>query len=206
MNSTAYDQRLAVRLAKLLARTPATPNMVTTFGVLCGLCATILFAQGVPALSHIAALVFMYAVFNDHVDGELARMTERTSRFGHYYDHFAASTTYIGMFVGIGIGLSGGELGSRALALGIAAGISVTLIFLLRMDIEVRGDKDAVVQKSFAGFEIEDTLYLVGPITWLGFLEPFLIAAGIGTPLFLLWVLWDWRRQIARARRQRERA
>ena len=115
------------------------------------------FAQGVPALSHSAAWVFMYAVLNDHVDGELARMTERTSRFGHYYDHFAASTTYIGMFVGIGIGLSGGEPGSRALALGIAAGSSVTLLFLLRMDIDVRGDKDAVWQQSFPGFDTGDS-------------------------------------------------
>lgn len=206
MNSAAYDQRLAVRLAKLLARTPVTPNMVTTFGALSGLCAAILFAQGEPVPSYIAALVFMYAVFNDHVDGELARMTGRTSKFGYYYDNFAASTSYIGMFVGVGIGLSGGELGSRALALGAAAGIAVTLIFLLRMDVETRADKNAVAQKSYAGFEIEDTLYIVGPVTWLGFLEPFLIAAGVGTPLFLLWVLWDWRRQIRGARRRGERA
>jgi hypothetical protein len=36
-------------------------------------------------------------------------------------------------------------------------------------------------------------MYLVGPITWLGLLQPFLILAGIGAPLFALFVLWQGR-------------
>ncbi len=37
-------------------------------------------------------------------------------------------------------------------------------------------------------------LYIVGPVTWLGGLVPFLIAACIGAPLFLLLVLWQVRK------------
>ena len=55
---------------------------------------------------------------------------------------------------------------------------------------EVEG-RDAIHQRSILGFEIEDTLYLVGPITWLGVLEPFILLSGIGTPLFLIYVLYD---------------
>ena len=36
-------------------------------------------------------------------------------------------------------------------------------------------------------------MYLLGPITWLGLLQPFLILAGIGAPLFALLVLWQCR-------------
>ncbi len=200
MSRVAYDQRLANILVAGLARTPVTPNMVTTFGLSAGLLAAYLFSLGDPALRHWAAAAFMYAVFNDHVDGQLARATGRTSRFGHYYDHVAVGTAYIGMFVGAGFGYSNGWLGSWAAALGLAAGISVTIIFATRMAVETRAGADAVKQSNFAGFEIEDTLYIVGPVTWLGLLEPFLIAAGIGTPLFLVWVIVASRRDIAAAR------
>ena len=40
---------------------------------------------------------------------------------------------------------------------------------------------------------------LVGPITWLGGLAPFLALAAVGAPLFLFWQLWDYRRAAARA-------
>jgi hypothetical protein len=40
------------------------------------------------------------------------------------------------------------------------------------------------------GFEPEDTLYLVGPITWFGLQAPFLVATALGSPIFLLWVVW----------------
>ena len=49
--------------------------------------------------------------------------------------------------------------------------------------------KDYVQQPRFLGFEPEDTLYIVGPITWLGWMPYFLVAAGIGTPLFLIYVI-----------------
>ena len=55
---------------------------------------------------------------------------------------------------------------------------------------EDRGGKSATEQPCFAGFEIEDVLYLIGPITWFGALRPFLIAAGIGAPIFMLLVIY----------------
>ena len=57
------------------------------------------------------------------------------------------------------------------------------------MIMEDRGGKSATEQPCFAGFEIEDVLYLIGPITWLGVLRPFLIAAGIGAPLCMIVVI-----------------
>lgn len=201
MTGPPWDQRLARRLVPLLARTPASPNMVTTFGLMLGLAAALLYAQGDPALADWAGLLFMLAVFNDHLDGELARATGRASTFGHYYDHAAAATSYIGAFVGIGIGLSESDLGAWAPALGASAGASIFVIFSLRTTLEVKLGKHVTSQPNFAGFEIEDALYLLGPATWLGWLEPTILAAGVVTPLFLLWVVWDWWRHQPRAGR-----
>ena len=49
---------------------------------------------------------------------------------------------------------------------------------------------------SFAGFETEDVLYLIGPAIWGGGLIPILIAATIGAPLFGFWALVRYRHEI----------
>ncbi len=51
----------------------------------------------------------------------------------------------------------------------------------------------------WAGFELEDGIYLLAPVTWLGWLEPFLVAAGIGATVYLLWTLG----RVSRARMAR---
>ena len=48
-----------------------------------------------------------------------------------------------------------------------------------------------IVPTDGAGFEVEDILYIVGPITWFGLLDYFLVLAGIGAPLFLIWTAWE---------------
>ena len=45
---------------------------------------------------------------------------------------------------------------------------------------------DAIKQKNFLGFEPEDILYLIIPITFFDKIESFLYAAYIGTQIFLL--------------------
>ncbi len=197
--SSAHDNRLAIVIARGLARTPVSPNAVTAVVLLLGLGAGALFATGERWLVHLAPVPFMLAMLGDHIDGNLARLTGRGSTFGHYFDHAAMACTYTAMFVGAGIGLSSSWLGVWAIPLSILAGLSVAAIFSIRIGVEIKAGKEYVEQPNFMGFEPEDTLYIIGPVTWLGFLAPFVIAAGIGTPLFLLYVLWRSRRQVAEA-------
>ena len=91
LENIAWDQRLARILVRPLARTSVHPNAITTLGLMMGLLAGYLFAQGDPVLANWAAGVFMFAAFVDHADGELARLVNKTSTFGHYYDHVAAA-------------------------------------------------------------------------------------------------------------------
>lgn len=186
----AIDQRIARRVAALLARTPASPNGVTAASIAVGLAAALLLARG-DAWIHLGAALFMVAVWMDHVDGELARQTGRTSTFGHYFDHVAAMTNYVSGFVGAAYGLRFGSLGDWGPILGLSAGLAIAAIMSVRLHMEVRDGKDSVRQTVRRGFEIEDTLYVLAPITWLGLLQYFIVAAGIGAPVFLLYVIWE---------------
>jgi hypothetical protein len=64
------------------------------------------------------------------------------------------------------------------------------MIFLIRFWVELRDGRSAIRQAVFGGFEIEDTLYIVGPITWLGWLPSFLVVAPVGAPIFLTWIAY----------------
>jgi phosphatidylglycerophosphate synthase len=186
-------------LVRPLVDSAVTPNQLTGLSLFTGLAAGGLYALGGAAV-HWGAALFMIYAFIDHADGELARMTGKTSKFGHYFDLLADGFGKVVLFIGMGVGLQGGILGGWASFMGIAAGVSVGLTFALRAELERRLGKDVTAQPAWAGFEIEDVLYLIGPITWLGGLVPFLIAAGIGAPVFLIWQIWG------ASREERERA
>ncbi len=194
-----WDQRLARILVRPLSDSAVNPNHLTGLSLLAGLAAGGLFALGGAAV-HWGAALFMISAFINHAGGELAGMTGKISKFGHYFGLFAGGLGKTALFIGMGVGLRGGVLGGWAVFMGIAAGVSAGLTFALRAELERRLGKDAAAQPAWAGFEIEDVLYLIGPIIWLGGLVPFLIAAGAGTPVFLIWQIWE------ASREERERA
>ncbi|MEE8531950.1 MAG: CDP-alcohol phosphatidyltransferase family protein [Alphaproteobacteria bacterium] len=187
-----YDQRIARVLVRPLARTPVTPNHLTAVTLLLGLAAAGLFARGDAGAANWGAGVFVLARFLDHFDGELARLTGTTSRFGYYFDYLSGGISYAALFAGIGIGLSGGALGGWALLLGAAGALSaVASVFLnLGLDREMSlADGAAIGYPGIAGFELEDGIYLIAPVTWLGWLMPFFVACGIGAVLYCLWTV-----------------
>ena len=184
------DVRLARVLVRPLRHTPLTPNGLTTLGLLASLTAAWLMASGEPRRVAVGGGLFMLAVLVDHMDGEFARLTGLTSRFGHYYDHVAAGLGYVSLFAGLGIGLRSGWLGAWAPVAGAVAAGSIAAVFLIRVFLEETAGRAMVAQENWRGFEPEDALYLVGPVAWLGLLAPFLLAAALGAPLFLLWVVW----------------
>jgi phosphatidylglycerophosphate synthase len=76
--------RPARRAVQLAAAAGMTPNMVTTTGLLLVLAACWWFLQGQYLLGLAAGWLM---TFLDTVDGKLARVTVRSSRFGHLFDH-----------------------------------------------------------------------------------------------------------------------
>lgn len=197
------DARIAARLIRPLAATALRPNHVTTVGLAVGLGAAALYARG-GAAAHVAAALYVAAVVIDHADGELARMTRRTSAFGHRYDRVVDLAVKTAVFAGIGVGLREGPLGAWAPLLGLVAGLSFTTIFMLRSRLARRLGAAAFVQPAAGPFELEDILYVIAPVTWLGLLSPFLVVAAAGAPLFALRTAW--RLAAARAAQNPNRA
>ena len=125
----AYDQRLAKIVVAAIKGLPISPNVLTALGMIVGIASGFLYAQGARDGMIAGSLLFMVAVWMDHVDGEFARATGKTSKFGHYFDHVAAMTSYCAMFIGAGYGLRDTWLGDSSVICGISAGVSVALIF-----------------------------------------------------------------------------
>ncbi|MDP7123483.1 MAG: CDP-alcohol phosphatidyltransferase family protein, partial [Alphaproteobacteria bacterium] len=89
-----WDQRLASIMVRPLARTPITPNQITVFTLVLALAAAALFAVGDKTAANWAAGMFILARFMDHFDGELARMTGKTSLLGYYLDYAVGGLSY----------------------------------------------------------------------------------------------------------------
>lgn len=181
-----WDARLAAALVRPLRDTPISPNVLTTVRLLVGICGAWLFATG--DAPNLAACVIVLSNFLDHTDGELARMSGKSSRFGHNYDLASDAGVTIGLFACIGWGLRAPH-GDAAVTMGVIAGLAVAGIFHLRNLIESAHGKVATAQPRFAGFEAEDILYLLPLVTWFDALPLFLQAASIGAPLAFCIVL-----------------
>jgi phosphatidylglycerophosphate synthase len=192
-----WDARLARRLVMPLKQSRVTPNHLTTVRLIVGLGAAAAFLPGTYGWSNIAAMLLVLSNFLDHTDGELARLSGKTSRIGHMYDLASDAVVTILLFVAMGAGAAAApdlDPGVPPVLMGALAGSSIALIFFLRMHIEDLGGKAASKQAAFGGFETEDVLYLLPLVTVSDSVAPFLLAASIGAPLFALWVIADYRR------------
>lgn len=190
----AWDQRLAGWMVRPLVHTPVTPNHITTVRLLLGLAACGLFAMGTRPEILYAAGIFMVSNFVDHMDGELARLTGKSSRFGYHFDNYSDAVIHVALFLCIGIGLQESWIGGWAPYLGLIAGVSVSTLFLIFWRIEQRAGTRQARQPMFKGIHLEDTMYFIGPITWGGGLIVLLLA-GVGlAPLYAIWLVWRERR------------
>jgi archaetidylinositol phosphate synthase len=196
-----WDARLARRLVLPLKDTRVTPNHLTTVRLAVGLAAAAAFLPGTYGWSNIAALLLILSNFLDHTDGELARLSGKSSRLGHVYDLASDAVVTILLFVAIGIGVAANPAAPAQIPpvlLGAVAGCSIALIFYLRMRIESLAGKAASQQASLGGFETEDVLYLLPLVTLADAVVPILMAAALCAPLFAVWVIIDYRRVVGR--------
>jgi len=176
-----WDARLASLLIRPLRDTPVTPNHLTTVRLLTGIAAAAAFSSGV--WPNLAAILLALSNLLDHTDGELARLTAKSSRAGHLYDLASDAIVHVTLFVSIGIGLWNTGAGAWALPDGVIAGVAVASIFHMRNVIEQRYGKAETKRPGWGGFEAEDVLYLLPVVTFSNALVPFLAAAALGASI-----------------------
>ncbi|REG51797.1 phosphatidylglycerophosphate synthase [Paraburkholderia sp. BL6669N2] len=197
-----WDARLARRLVTPLVNTWVTPNHLTTLRLLIGLAGALCLAHGGFAWANAGAFLIVLSNFVDHTDGELARISGKSSRIGHFYDLACDALVTVMLFVGMGMGAGASHIAGLKIApgvLGAVAGVAIALIFFLRMRIEEMAGKAGTKQASVGGFETEDVLYLLPIVTLTSVVLPFVVVASIGAPLFAVWVVVDYWRVARRA-------
>ncbi|MFP6560540.1 CDP-alcohol phosphatidyltransferase family protein [Paraburkholderia sp. B3] len=203
-----WDARAARWLVTPLVPTRVTPNHLTTLRLLIGLVGAFYLARGDFLHANLGAFLVVLSNFVDHTDGELARISGKTSRIGHFYDLAADAIVTVLLFLGMGWGLGAqaamghgvGDWRVPPAVLGGIAGVAVAVIFFLRMRIEEMAGKAGTQQAFVGGFETEDVLYLLPLVTLTGVVSPFVVAASIGAPLFAVWVVVDYWRVMRRNR------
>jgi phosphatidylglycerophosphate synthase len=188
--------RVAVRP---LAKTAVTPNQLTTVRLATGIAAAGMLAVGRDPWPDVAGGVFVLAMVLDRADGELARMTGKTSPFGHAYDLAADAFCNALIFVALGVGLRDSAFGLWAIPMGALAGLAIAAILWMVVRIEAVAGARAAELGGFAKFDPDDAMLAVPLAIWFGGATALLVAAAVGAPLFAVLFYIKFRDQLRRA-------
>ncbi len=173
-----------------LVATSVTPNQVTTLRIAAGLAAAAAFAVGEASWYAWGSGIFVISMLLDRADGELARLSGKTSQWGHNYDLVSDALCNVSIFVGLGIGLRGSALGDWAIGMGLVAGIAVSVAMVGMLFVEPpQGEGEP------AAFDPDDAMLAVPAAAAAGWPDVLLLAACVGAPIFALYVLFQFLRQ-----------
>lgn len=99
------NRPMSLALSRYLLKLRVRPNVVTLLHLLLGLGAALAAAQGgyLPFLA--SGVLFQLASVVDGSDGEIAKLTFRSSPAGEWFDTVADSVTYVAWLTGLTIGV-----------------------------------------------------------------------------------------------------
>lgn len=183
-NKPLWDEKIAQKIAAALYNLPINSSQVTVFSIALTLISGVLFATGNSWPSGLAALLFMIVLLLEHVAGELARIKAGVSNLGNYLSWFANTFSFVCLFISLAVGFRE-ELHPALLltitSLAVSACVVNTVIGIYQ---QRQKTATAAGYPAYAGFGIDDGMYLIGPITWLGFLFHFFILSAVGAVIF----------------------
>ena len=191
-----WDQKLADMIIPYLIGSSISPNQITFLSMMLALLGATFLAMDGSLSANIGALLFIIARFLDHIDGELARNKMMASKFGYYLDYATGGISFAALFVAMGIKHETGFLGHWSIFLGSLGALSAIICLFLNLQIDKKrcdineNEGESIGYPNFLGFELEDGIYLLAPITWLNWLEPFFILASIGAIFYGFWTLF----------------
>jgi hypothetical protein len=119
---------LGAALAEWLRATPITPNGVSWLSVFAAIAAAIAYSRPTLAGATLGSLFLLLNSGLDAADGQLARITGRTSELGETLDGFCDSLSFGAIYVAAALALvDGGFSPVPAFALALVAGASHSL-------------------------------------------------------------------------------
>ena len=182
MIGNSWTHKIARICILPLVNTPVSPNHLTTVRLITGLIACTAIALKINILGGIFWLI---STFLDRADGELARISGKTTEWGHKFDYYSDAFITALFFISIGVNLRDSLPGYWSISLGICAALGVIFTEIYAEIIDQK--KQSTGEKAYPGimgFDFDDILYLFAPIVWLNWHLPFLIGASIGAPAF----------------------
>jgi archaetidylinositol phosphate synthase len=186
-STTTYTHIIARWIVLPLVNTPVTPNHLTTLRLVTGLLAAFWFSLGEYLWIFWGGFMFMLSTLLDRADGELARLSQRISKGGHWYDLLSDMVVNALIFVGVGFGLAeNSPLGIWNPVIGLVAGLSVSAAFLVVFRLHSLGSHPRIAFNYPAGFDLDDLLFVIVIFAWLDALQPLLMVAVVAAPTFLL--------------------
>ena len=116
--SRHLNRRLSRPVARLLAKSPMTPNQVTVVSLCVATGSLAAFAFGVPIAG---GLLAQAGSVIDGVDGDLARFAGRGTKFGSFFDAVVDRYSDALVLLGLTLWAASGGAGTAAWAAGFAA-------------------------------------------------------------------------------------
>jgi len=175
-----------------LVNTPVTPNHLTTLRLLTGIAAAVAFAMGDYFWTVWGGVLFAVSALLDRADGELAKLSDKSSNWGHWYDLYCDAVVNVVLFFGIGIGLTDSVLGHWAWKMGLLSGLSIALTFWIVFRLHESGSHPSEAFNYPDKIDLDDSLFLVCIFAWFDGMLPLLIAASVFAPAFLIFALWQY--------------
>lgn len=99
--SKYFSKRFSIFVSAFFIKIGVTPNAVTYLMLFVGLFSAVLFTFNRPFLSIVGALLLVTINLFDTCDGEMARYTQKCSRFGTYLDKIVHVLTNICLYLSL---------------------------------------------------------------------------------------------------------
>jgi phosphatidylglycerophosphate synthase len=185
-----YFNRPAGRIcSRLLVHSAVTPNQVSVIAIIVGLISAWLFAVGTAGTALAGALCLQLSAIIDCVDGDLARALFKQSTLGKWLDIVGDQVVHVGVFLGLGFGLSRSGAAAPVAVLGVVAAVGAIVSFLVILQTlrrpALRGQNR--VQKLIDSATNRDFSVLLILFALGGVLDWFLWMAAVGSHVF--WIL-----------------
>jgi len=95
------NKRISIPISIVLSKMRINPNLISMFNIFAGMSASIGAASRTYRGLLIGATLFQIASILDGCDGEVAKLTYRTSKFGQYIDTISDNLSLLGFFTGL---------------------------------------------------------------------------------------------------------
>ena len=185
------DRRISWRISYRLARTSITPNMVTIANTIFGLGSAWMFSVPNYWVRLLASIFFLASITIDGVDGELARLQMKETKFGGALDVVTDNIVHVAIFIGL---LAGCYRASHSVAYVylipvLLLGFALCAVATWRA-FKYKGDEAKKWLDQVDRWSGRDFAYLLVVLALVNRLDYFAWGAAFGTYAFAAVLIW----------------